>query len=59
MVWLGVRLGRGQKLFFGGLASVIVLILARCSYRVDELSQGYTDSDKVTEEPLFIGLEGV
>lgn len=56
----GVReIGTRQKLFFSGLASSIILILARCSYRVDELSQGYTDSDKVTNEPLFIGLEGV
>lgn len=52
-------IGTRQKLFFGGLASAIVLILARCSYRVDELSEGYSDSGKITNEPLFIGLEGV
>lgn len=52
-------IGTRQKLFFGGLASAIVLILVRCSYRVDELSQGYSDSDKITNEPLYIGLEGV
>lgn len=52
-------IGTRQKVFFGGLASAIVLILVRCSYRVDELSQGYSDSDKITDEPLFIGLEGV
>ncbi|KAF1811474.1 hypothetical protein P152DRAFT_508052 [Eremomyces bilateralis CBS 781.70] len=48
-----------QRLFFGGLASAIILILARCAYRVDELSQGYSDSTKITDEQLFIGLEGV
>lgn len=52
-------IGTRQKLFFGGLATAVVLILARCSYPVDELSQGYTDSDKITNEPLYIGLEGV
>ena len=54
-----VTIGGRQKLFFSGLGSAIILILARCSYRVDELSQGYRDSDKITDEPLFIGLEGV
>lgn len=55
----GSAIGTRQKLFFGGLAAAIVLILVRCSYRVDELSEGYSDSDKITNEPLFIGLEGV
>lgn len=52
-------MGRRQKLFFGGLSTAFVLILARCSFRVDELSEGYTDSDKVTNELLFILLEGM
>ncbi|OLN83414.1 Sphingoid long-chain base transporter RSB1-like protein 5 [Colletotrichum chlorophyti] len=52
-------LTRREKLFFGFLALAIVLILARCAYRVDELSEGYQDSDKITNEGLFIGLEGV
>ncbi|GKT88668.1 RTA1 like protein [Colletotrichum tofieldiae] len=53
------RLTRRENVFFGFLALAIVLILARCAYRVDELSEGYSDSDKITDEGLFIGLEGV
>lgn len=53
------QVGRNQGLFFGGLAGAIVLILARCIYRVEELSEGYEDSEKITHEGLFIGLEGV
>ncbi|KAF5007884.1 hypothetical protein FDECE_5799 [Fusarium decemcellulare] len=52
-------IAKRQKLFFAGLGSAIVLILARCAYRVDELSEGYSDSTKITNEALFIGLEGV
>jgi hypothetical protein len=52
-------IGRRQRIFFAGLAAAIVLILARCGYRVDELSEGYQDSTKLTNEGLFIGLEGV
>ncbi|EFQ27023.1 RTA1 like protein [Colletotrichum graminicola] len=52
-------LTRRDKLFFGFLALAIVLILARCAYRVDELSDGYNQSEKLTNEGLFIGLEGV
>ncbi|KAI8711655.1 hypothetical protein NCS52_01429600 [Fusarium sp. LHS14.1] len=48
-----------QQIFFGGLAAAILPILVRCIYRVDELSQGYSNSDKITDEGLFIGLEGV
>lgn len=48
-----------QKIFFSGLAAAISLILARCAYRVEELSEGYQDSDRITKESLFIGLEGV
>ncbi|KAK1729706.1 hypothetical protein CaCOL14_006665 [Colletotrichum acutatum] len=52
-------LTRREKTFFGFLALAVVLILARCAYRVDELSEGYSNSDKITNEGLFIGLEGV
>ncbi|KAM5350098.1 hypothetical protein ACJ41O_006603 [Fusarium nematophilum] len=48
-----------QRLFFGTLAASIILILGRCVYRVDELSEGYNDPEKITDEALFIGLEGV
>lgn len=52
-------MGRRQKIFFAGLGTAFALIIARCAFRVDELSEGYTDSDKVTNELLFILLEGV
>ncbi|CAH0047782.1 unnamed protein product [Clonostachys solani] len=51
--------GIRQKMFFGGLASAVILILARCAYRVEELSEGYSNSSKLADEGLFIGLEGV
>ncbi|KAJ0346077.1 hypothetical protein COL154_008754 [Colletotrichum chrysophilum] len=53
------KLAQREKIFFGFLALAVALILARCSYRVDELSEGYSNSTKVTDEGLFIGLEGV
>lgn len=46
------------KLYLGFLVLAIVLILARCAYRVDELSEGY-EGHLIHNEPLFIGLEGV
>src|SRR4051794_3512238 len=33
---------RRAKLFFGFMSAAILLILARCVYRVDELSEGYS-----------------
>jgi len=42
--------------FFLGLA--ILLILIRCAYRIDELSDGY-NGPLIHNEGLFIGLEGV
>lgn len=51
---LGLRL----KLFFGFVGLAIALTLARCAYRVDELSEGY-DGPLISDEGLFIGLEGV
>ncbi|KAI0455384.1 parasitic phase-specific protein PSP-1 [Xylaria acuta] len=46
------------KLFLGSLSVAVLLILARCAYRVAELSEGY-DGTLFHDEPLFIGLEGV
>lgn len=49
------------KVFAGFLCLAIVLILARCCYRIDELSHGYSGEKAklVPNEGLFIGLEGV
>ncbi|EFY92456.1 RTA1 like protein [Metarhizium acridum] len=44
--------------FFLGLASSVLLILARCAYRVAELKDGYNGS-LIREETPFIILEGV
>lgn len=46
------------KRFLGFLSVAIVLILLRCAYRIDELSQGYS-GPLIGDEGLFIGLEGV
>jgi RTA1 like protein len=54
----GKRFSGRVKLFFGFLALAILLILARCAYRVDELSQGYS-GPLIHNEGLFIALEGV
>ncbi|KAK5995475.1 Efflux pump himE [Cladobotryum mycophilum] len=48
-----------MRLFFSFLGTAIILILTRCIYRCYELSKGYVNSDLVTDEGLFIGLEGV
>lgn len=48
-----------ERLFFGFLAAAITLILGRCLYRCYELSRGYRDSELITDEVLFIALEGV
>lgn len=47
------------RLFFGFFSTSIILILGRCAYRCYELSKGYQNSDLITDEALFIGLEGV
>lgn len=47
------------KRFFGFLSLATILILARCAYRCYELSQGYSNSKVITDEGLFIALEGV
>lgn len=44
--------------FFGGLSSSIILILARCAFRVAELRDGY-DGELITHEVPFIIMEGV
>jgi hypothetical protein len=46
------------KVFVGFLSLTIVLILIRCVYRIDELSDGY-NGPLIHNEGLFIGLEGV
>lgn len=52
-------LGTRQKLFFSGLSIASLFILIRCIYRVDELSEGYVGSKRITNEGLYIGFEGV
>ena len=44
------------RLFVTGLWSAIILILIRCVYRIDELSEGYS-GDIFHNEGLFYGLE--
>ncbi|KAH9883903.1 RTA1-domain-containing protein [Xylariomycetidae sp. FL2044] len=46
------------RIFLASLSLAIVLILARCAYRVAELGQGYSGTI-FRDEPLYIGLEGV
>ena len=46
------------KVFAGFLSAATVLILIRCCYRIDELSDGYS-GPLIHNEGLFIGLEGV
>ena len=46
------------KIFSSFLALAILLILIRCAYRIDELSDGY-NGPLIHNEPLFLGLEGV
>ena len=66
-----VRCSKGRKLassnipvtpqfkrFLGFLSAAIILILLRCAYRIDELSEGYS-GPLISNEGLFIGLEGV
>jgi hypothetical protein len=48
-----------MTIFFVFLSTAVILILARCIYRCYELSEGYVDSEIITDEPMFIGLEGV
>ncbi|KAJ6437955.1 RTA-like protein [Purpureocillium lavendulum] len=48
-----------MRFFFSGLSLTIALILGRSIYRCYELSKGYRDSDLITDQGLFIGVEGV
>ncbi|KAF9776468.1 hypothetical protein IL306_005324 [Fusarium sp. DS 682] len=48
-----------MRIFFGFLSAAVILILARCAFRCYELSKGYRNSDLITDQGLFIGLEGV
>ncbi|KAM5345855.1 hypothetical protein ACJ41O_011716 [Fusarium nematophilum] len=52
-------LSNRMRIFFGSLSTAVLLILGRCIFRCYELSEGYQGSDLVTDEGLFIGLEGV
>ncbi|VUC30094.1 unnamed protein product [Clonostachys rosea] len=47
-----------ETVFFVCLASATILILGRCAYRCYELKEGYTHSDLITNEGLFIAMEG-
>ncbi|KAL9603184.1 MAG: hypothetical protein Q9219_001387 [cf. Caloplaca sp. 3 TL-2023] len=51
-------LSRKFKIFVAFLSLSTILILIRCIYRIDELSEGY-DGPLIHDEGLFIGLEGV
>jgi hypothetical protein len=45
-------------IFVAFLSLAILVILIRCVYRIDELSNGYS-GPLIHDEGLFIGLEGV
>ncbi|KXJ88949.1 RTA1 like protein-domain-containing protein [Microdochium bolleyi] len=49
---------RRLRIFTAFMSAAILLILARCLYRVEELREGYRGV-MMTKESLFIGLEGV
>jgi len=53
----GTRLGQTTrlKLYFGFMVLAILLTLARCSYRLAELHEGYRGG-LVRDEGLFIGV---
>lgn len=50
-------LPRRFKVFVVFLSLAIIFILIRCSYRIDELSDGYL-GPLIHNEPLFVALEG-
>ncbi|KAK3702293.1 hypothetical protein LTR37_015004 [Vermiconidia calcicola] len=59
-VWQAAALPLRFKVFCAFFTLATLLIVIRCSYRVYELSEGYTsDSEALRDQPLFIGLEGV
>ncbi|KAJ3497839.1 hypothetical protein NLG97_g1594 [Lecanicillium saksenae] len=47
-----------EGLFLSFLTTAVLIILARCIFRADELKDGYNGTT-VKDEGLFIGLEGV
>ncbi|CAI7611324.1 unnamed protein product [Penicillium pancosmium] len=53
------NIGTRGKLFFGFLLLAVLTTLARCIFRADELKEGYTGGSLISNEGLFIGLEGV
>ena len=53
-----IALPRKFKVFAWILVVAVLLILARCVYRIDELSQGY-DGSLFHDQASFIVLEGV
>jgi hypothetical protein len=59
-VWRNNPVPRRFIIFCVFLTLATVCILIRCSYRVYELSEGYSrDSEALRDQPLFNGLEGV
>ncbi|KAK4145959.1 RTA1 like protein-domain-containing protein [Dichotomopilus funicola] len=50
--------GSRLKLFLAFLFLAIILVLVRCAYRIEELSDGY-DGPLIRDEALFVGLESV
>ena len=54
----GVVLATRFKVFAIFFSVSIILILIRCAYRIDELSDGYSGS-LIHNQGLFIALEGV
>ena len=59
-VWSQKQLPNQFKIFCAALTAATLLILIRCTYRVYELSEGYSrDSEALRDEGTFIGLESV
>lgn len=54
----GTTFGSRLKVFYSFEVLAIVMILARCAFRVEELRNGY-EGPLVKREDLVIGLEGV
>ncbi|KAL0780568.1 hypothetical protein CaCOL14_001903 [Colletotrichum acutatum] len=50
------RMTKNMKIFLAFLFISTTLILVRCSYRIEELKEGYF-SPMFRDQPLFIGLE--
>lgn len=50
--------GRRLQLFFGFMVLAVIMITARCIFRLVELREGFSGK-LIQDEALFIGLEGV